>query len=76
MKLNIYKSILRSILVNKKVGTTITGQKFEKLQLWIEELKPYLEKLQQMGYIDGFEKSMKIQFKILKPISLKTINTL
>lgn len=76
MQMNISKSILRSILVNKKVGTIITGKKFEKLKLWIDELKPYLEKLQQMGYIDGSWKSMNIKFKIIKPISLNTISQL
>lgn len=76
MNMNLQKSILRSILVNKKVGTTITSKKFEKLKVWKNELKPYLEKLQQMGYIDGSIKSIDLNFKITKPISLNTISEL
>ena len=76
MVMNITKSILRSILVNQKVGTTITSKKFNKLSIWKDEITPYLEKLQSMGYIDGFWKSIDINFKILKPISLNTISNL
>ncbi|MBR0473344.1 MAG: hypothetical protein IJI98_11705 [Methanosphaera sp.] len=76
MKNNLYKSILKSILVNKKVGTTITSKKHEKLQLWKNELKPYLDKLAKMGYIDGKWKTININLKILKPINTKTITQL
>lgn len=76
MEMNISKSILKSILVNKKVGTIISDKKHEKIKLWIDELKPYLEKLQQMGYIDGTWKSINIKFKIKKPISTNTISKL
>lgn len=76
MVLDITKSVLRSILVNQEVGTTITSRKFKKLQVWKEELTPYLNKLQKMGYIDGFWKSIGVKFKILKPITLKTITEL
>ena len=76
MVMDITKSILRSLLVNQEVGTIITSKKFKKLQVWKEEVTPYLEKLQKMGYIDSFRKSIGIKFKIIKPISLKTIHNL
>lgn len=73
---DITKSVLRSLLVNQKVGTTVTSKKFKKLQVWKDELTPYLDKLQKMGYIDGFWKSIGVKLTILKPINLKTISTL
>jgi hypothetical protein len=76
MSMNISQSILRSLLVNKKVGTEVSSKKFEKLRIWKDELTPYLDKLQKMGYIDGFWKSVNVNFKILKPITLQTINEL
>ncbi|RAP47761.1 MAG: hypothetical protein BZ135_01395 [Methanosphaera sp. rholeuAM6] len=76
MVMDITKSILRSLLVNQEVGTIISSKKFNKLQIWKEEVTPYLEKLQNMGYIDSYRKSMGIKFKILKPISLNTISNL
>lgn len=76
MNKDISKSILRSILVNKKVGTKIDGKKYNKLQIWKEELTPLLNKLQQLGYIKGYWKKINIQVEIIKPISLKTIQNL
>jgi hypothetical protein len=76
MSMNISQSILRSLLVNKKVGTEVSSKKFEKLRIWKDELTPYLDKLQKMGYIDGFWKSVNVNFKILKPVTLQTINEL
>lgn len=76
MVINITKSILRSILVNKEVGTIITSKQFKKLKLWQEELTPYLDKLKEMGYIDGFWKSIGVKLEILKPIQLNTITEL
>lgn len=76
MVMDITKSVLRSLLVNQEVGTIISSKKFKKLQVWKEEIIPYLEKLQKMGYIDSFRKSIGIKFKITKPISLNTISNL
>lgn len=76
MVTDITQSLLRSILVNQDVGTTISSRKFKKLNIWKDELIPYLEKLQNMGYIEDFRKSMCIKFKIIKPISLNTLSNL
>lgn len=76
MVMDITKSVLRSILINQEVGTVISSKKFKKLKIWKDELTPYLEKLRSMGYIDGFWKSIGVKFKILKPVTLKTITNL
>lgn len=76
MNTDIRKSILRSILVNKKVGTKIDSKKYNKLQIWKDELTPLLEKLQEMGYIKGYWKKLHVTLEIIKPISLKTITNL
>ena len=76
MNTDIRKSILRSILVNKKVGTKIDSKKYNKLQIWKDELTPLLEKLQEMGYIKGYWKKLNVTLEIIKPISLKTITNL
>ena len=76
MVMDITKSILRSLLINQKVGTTISSKKFKQLKVWIDELTPYLDKLQKMGYIQGAWKKFGIKFKIIKPVSLETITNL
>lgn len=75
MAMNVAKSILNNILTNKKVGTIITAQNMKQMLIWLNELRPYLDKLEKMGYIKGtWRKSVK--FKILKTINEKIISRL
>ena len=76
MKTTITQAILRSILINKKKGATITSQKYDKLNIWKDEITPYLEELQNKGYISNLKNKIGINFEIRKPITLKTIQKL
>lgn len=76
MVLNLAQTILQSILLNKKVRTTITSKNQEKLQIWKQEIKPYLEELQDKGYIENLKAKIEIKFKIKKPITPTTIEKL
>ncbi len=75
MQTNVTKSVLNSILSNKKVGTVITTKNIEKFMMWLDELRPYLDKLEKMGYIKGTWRS-NVKFKIIKKISDKIISKL
>lgn len=75
MAMNVAKSILNNIVTNKKVGTIITAQNMKQMLIWLNELRPYLDKLEKMGYIKGtWRKSVK--FKILRKITEKIITKL
>lgn len=75
MAMNVVKSILNNLLTNKKVGTIITAQNMKQMLIWLNELRPYLDKLEKMGYIKGtWGKSVK--FKILRKITEKIITKL
>lgn len=75
MTMNIAKSILNNILTNQKVGTIITKQNIKQLVIWLDELRPYLDKLEKMGYIKGTWRST-VKFTILKKITEKIISKL
>ena len=74
--MDVTKSILRSLLINQDVGTIISSKKFKQLKVWKDELTPYLDQLQDMGYIQGFWKNLGVKFRIIKPVSLETIANL
>ena len=75
MTIDIAQSVLGSILLDKKAGTTISNKKFKEIDVWHDELKPYFDKLQEKGYIKGFWKN-NVNFKILKPVSLQILEDL
>lgn len=73
MQNNLQENILKNIVVNKKIGTVISSKNYELLNVWKDELKPTLKKLEQKGYIQALQKSIEKQFKIIKPITTKTL---
>ncbi len=75
MAMNVAKSILNNILTNKKVGTIITAQNMKQMIIWLNELRPYLDELEKMGYIKGTWKKT-VKFKILRKITEKIITRL
>lgn len=75
MTMNVAKSILNNIVTDKEVGTIITAQNMNQLFIWMDELRPYLDKLEKMGYIKGTWRST-VKFKILKTITEKIISKL
>ena len=45
------KTILNSILADKKIGTILTTETRNQLQIWVNDLVSYLEYLEKMGYL-------------------------
>lgn len=45
------KTILNSILADEKIGTILTTETRNQLQIWVNDLVSYLEYLEKMGYL-------------------------
>ena len=45
------KTILNSILAEEKIGTILTTETRNQLQIWVNDLVSYLEYLEKMGYL-------------------------
>lgn len=45
------KTILNSILADEKIGTILTTETRNQLQIWVNDLVSYLEYLEKKGYL-------------------------
>ena len=45
------KTILNSILADEIIGTILTTETKNQLQIWVNDLVSYLEYLEKMGYL-------------------------
>ncbi|MBE6486509.1 MAG: hypothetical protein E7Z85_06690 [Methanosphaera stadtmanae] len=62
------KTILNSILADEKIGTILTTETKNLLQIWVNDLVSYLEYLEKMGYLK-IEWLSEIGSQIIKIIS-------
>lgn len=62
------KTILNSILADEKIGTILTTETKNLLQIWVNDLVSYLEYIEKMGYLK-IEWLSEIGSQIIKIIS-------